>query len=122
MAIPAAASNAAKDVVSMPSNPNIAMIRRMRRAMLIPPLAYFARVGSILRRFNLGVPLYYYLMGRRMFGKAMKYPALRLAHFSERFLSKRLYLDLRKDPKFQIPEHVDIPVERARPAIPVLAD
>jgi len=77
---------------------------------------------AILRRFNLGVPLYYYLMGRRMFGKAMKYPALRLAHFSERFLSKRLYLDLRKDPKFQIPEHVDIPVERARPAIPVLAD
>ncbi|MEP7149095.1 MAG: radical SAM protein [Acidobacteriota bacterium] len=76
----------------------------------------------ILRRFNLGVPLYYYLMGRRMFGSAMKYPALRLAHFPESYLSKRLYLDLRKDPKFQVPETVDIPIERARPAIPVLAD
>jgi radical SAM superfamily enzyme YgiQ (UPF0313 family) len=77
---------------------------------------------KVQRRFNIGVPLYYYMMGRRMFGSAMKYPALRLAHFPEKFLSKHLYLDLRKDAKFQIPETVDIPVERARPAIPVLAD
>ena len=77
---------------------------------------------AILRRFNLGVPLYYYLMGRRMFGSAMKYPALRLAHFSEKFLSRKLYLDLRKAPKYNVPEQVDIPTERMRPAIPVLAD
>jgi radical SAM superfamily enzyme YgiQ (UPF0313 family) len=77
---------------------------------------------KVQRRFNVGVPLYYYMMGRRMFGSAMKYPALRLAHFPEKFLSKRLYLDLRKDAKFQIPERVDIPAERARPAIPILAD
>ena len=57
-----------------------------------------------------------------MFGSAMKYPALRLAHFPEKYLSKRLYLDLRADPKFRVPETVDIPMERARPAIPVLAD
>ena len=77
---------------------------------------------KIQRRFNVGVPLYYYLMGRRMFGTAMKYPAMRLAHFPEKYLSKRLYLDLRNDPKYAVPEKVDIPLERMRPAIPVLAD
>jgi radical SAM superfamily enzyme YgiQ (UPF0313 family) len=77
---------------------------------------------KIQRRFNIGVPLYYYLMGRRMFGSAMKYPALRLAHFPESYLSKHLYLDLRKDAKFNVPQHVDIPIERARPAIPVAAE
>jgi hypothetical protein len=77
---------------------------------------------KVQRRLNIGGPLYYYLMGRRMFGSAMKYPALRLAHFPESYLSKHLYLDLRKDAKFQTPDSVDIPVERARPAIPVLAD
>lgn len=77
---------------------------------------------SFQRRFNLGVPLYYYLMGRRMFGKAMKYPALRLAHFPEKFLNRRLYLNLNEPPKFTVPESVDVPTRNLRPAIPVLAD
>lgn len=85
-------------------------------------LDFYRNDPAFHRRFNIGVPLYYYLMGRRLFGSAMKYPALRLAHFSERFLSKRLYLDLRKDPKYRTPETVDIPMERMRPAIPILAD
>lgn len=74
------------------------------------------------RRFNLGVPIYYYLMGRRMFGRAMKYPALRLAHFSEKFLSKRLYLNLDEPSHSHVPEHVEIPEKSLRPSIPILAD
>ena len=85
-------------------------------------LDFYRSDPAFHRRFNIGVPLYYYLMGRRLFGTAMKYPALRLAHFSERFLSRKLYLDLRKDPKYRTPETVDIPMERMRPAIPILAD
>jgi hypothetical protein len=86
-------------------------------------LVFFRGVNrKVQRRFNIGVRLYYYMMGRRMFGSAMKYPALRLAHVPERFLRRRLYLNLDENPKFGIPERVDIPAERARPAIPVLAD
>lgn len=85
-------------------------------------LDFYRSDPKIQRRFNIGVPLYYYLMGRRMFGKAMKYPALRLAHFSENFLSRRLYLNLDKPSKFTVPEHVEIPAGNLRPAIPVLTD
>ncbi len=77
---------------------------------------------SFQRRFNLGVPIYYYLMGRRLFGKTMKYPIMRLAHFPENILKRRLYLDLRKPSKYGIPDHVEIPAAKARPEIPVLVD
>jgi len=43
---------------------------------------------------KLGVPLYYQFMGRRLFGKGMKYPLARLAGVSEKILRKKLYLDL----------------------------
>jgi radical SAM superfamily enzyme YgiQ (UPF0313 family) len=83
----------------------------------------FYRPDSVVqRRFNLGVPIYYYLLGRRLFGKTMKYPIMRLAHIPEKILSRRLYLDLRKPSKYSVPETVEIPQPKARPAIPVLAD
>jgi radical SAM superfamily enzyme YgiQ (UPF0313 family) len=85
-------------------------------------LDFYHSKPAVQRRFNLGVPLYYYLMGRRMFGHAMKYPILRLAHFPERILSRRLYLNLDEEPKYKTPEKVDIPVKNLRPAIPLLAD
>jgi radical SAM superfamily enzyme YgiQ (UPF0313 family) len=85
-------------------------------------LDFYHSRPAVQRRFNLGVPLYYYLMGRRMFGHAMKYPILRLAHFPERILSRRLYLNLDEEPKYKTPEKVDIPVKNLRPAIPLLAD
>jgi radical SAM superfamily enzyme YgiQ (UPF0313 family) len=85
-------------------------------------LDFYRNDPSFHRRFNIGVPLYYYLMGRRMFGSAMKYPALRLAHFPEKFLSRRLYLNLDETPKYRVPETVELPVMKMRPAIPVLAD
>lgn len=74
------------------------------------------------RRFNLGLPIYYYSIGRRLFGKNMKYPLLRLAHVPERFLQKRLYLDLREDSPHKVPDRVEIPQASMRPAIPILAD
>ena len=43
---------------------------------------------------KVGVPLYYQFMGRRLFGKGMKYPLARLAGVSEKILRKKLYLDL----------------------------
>ncbi len=74
------------------------------------------------RRFNLGVPIYYYMMGRRLFGKQMKYPLMRLAHFPEKILSRRLYLDLRQKSPLSVPLNVEIPAQKARPVIPFLAD
>ncbi len=81
-------------------------------------LDFYRDDASFHRKFNLGVPIYYYLLGRRMFGKQMKYPIMRLAHFPEKFLSRRLYLDLRKNSPLKAPETVEIPQPKARPAIP----
>lgn len=74
------------------------------------------------RRFNLGIPIYYYLMGRRLFGKQMKYPLLRLAHFPESYLQRRLYLNLDQPSKLKVPAKVETPQPKMRPAIPVLID
>lgn len=53
-----------------------------------------------------------------MFGKQMKYPLMRLAHFPEKFLKRRLYLDLREKSPLKAPETIEIPQPKARPAIP----
>jgi radical SAM superfamily enzyme YgiQ (UPF0313 family) len=47
--------------------------------------------------YNLGVPLYYYGLGRRLFGAGIKYPLFRLAHVPERLLRRRLYLDFSRE-------------------------
>jgi len=83
---------------------------------------FYRRDPSFQRRFNFGVPIYYYMMGRRLFGKQMKYPLLRLAHFPEKILKRRLYLDLREKSPLQVPDFVEIPQAAARPAIPELVD
>jgi radical SAM superfamily enzyme YgiQ (UPF0313 family) len=71
--------------------------------------------------FNVGVPLYYYMLGRKLFGDVMKYPIMRLAHFPESFLGRKLYLNLNKKPRYQTPAAVPpIPDHRFRPAIPEL--
>jgi hypothetical protein len=71
-------------------------------------------------KFNLGIPLYYYSIGRKLFGSSIKYPILRLAHFPERFLRNKLYLDLTggRAPRFTVPDVVEIPEERKRPELP----
>jgi radical SAM superfamily enzyme YgiQ (UPF0313 family) len=85
-------------------------------------LDFYRTDPAFHRRFNFGIPIYYYMMGRRMFGKQMKYPIMRLAHVPERILKRRLYLDLRTKSPLQIPETVEIPQPKARPAIPELID
>lgn len=44
-------------------------------------------------KFSLGVPVYYNLLGRRLFGNAIKYPLLRFAGVPDRLMRKHLYLD-----------------------------
>jgi radical SAM superfamily enzyme YgiQ (UPF0313 family) len=85
-------------------------------------LDFYRNDPSFQRKFNLGVPIYYYMMGRRLFGKQMKYPIMRLAHFPESILKRHLYLDLREKSTMKVPEYVEIPQQKARPAIPELVD
>jgi radical SAM superfamily enzyme YgiQ (UPF0313 family) len=72
---------------------------------------FFRRSPADQWRLNLGIPLYYYLLGRRIFGKEIQYPLLRLAHFPERFLRRKLYLDFsgRMAPRYRAPGRVEIP-------------
>ncbi len=83
---------------------------------------FYRNDPAFQRRFNLGVPIYYYLLGRRLFGKTMKYPIMRLAHVPEKILKRRLYLDLRERSPLAVPKTVEIPAAKARPEIPVLVD
>jgi radical SAM superfamily enzyme YgiQ (UPF0313 family) len=82
----------------------------------------FWRSGSVHWRFNMGIPIYYYLLGRKLFGSAIKYPLFRLGHFPERFLRKHLYLDFSNGnaPRFRAPDVVPIPEHRRRPELPVI--
>jgi radical SAM superfamily enzyme YgiQ (UPF0313 family) len=81
---------------------------------------FYRNTPSVQWKFNLGIPLYYYLMGRRLFGEGMKYPLFRLGHFPEWFLRRKLYLDFsgRQRPRYRVPEHVEIPEHGMRPLIP----
>jgi hypothetical protein len=57
----------------------------------------FYRGGTFERyKYSMGVPIYYYLLGRRLFGDGMKYPLYRFAGFPESYLCKHLYLDFSK--------------------------
>jgi radical SAM superfamily enzyme YgiQ (UPF0313 family) len=84
---------------------------------------FFRREKSVQWKFNAGIPLYYYGLGRKLVGPPMKYPLFRLAHFPEWYLRRHLYLDYsgRMKPKFRTPPAVEIPAERKRPELPVLA-
>jgi radical SAM superfamily enzyme YgiQ (UPF0313 family) len=44
-------------------------------------------------KFTVGVPIYYNLMGKKLFGRGIKYPLARFAGVPERFTRKHLYLD-----------------------------
>ncbi|MGH9541967.1 MAG: hypothetical protein ACRD2H_08805 [Terriglobales bacterium] len=70
---------------------------------------YRGKMDSVSWKYNLGAPLYYYLLGRRLFGPAMKYPLLRLAHFPERWMRRHLYLDFAAPPRFRTPADVPVP-------------
>ena len=85
-------------------------------------LDFFRRDSSVQWKFNAAIPIYYYLMGRRLFGREMKYPLFRLGHFPEWLLRRELYLNFGNgaEAKYRVPEKVSIPPERMRPAMPEL--
>jgi radical SAM superfamily enzyme YgiQ (UPF0313 family) len=78
-------------------------------------LDFFRNTRSVQWKFNVGVPLYYYALGRRLLGARVKYPMLRLAHVPERMLRRRLYLDLDAEPpaRLRVPAGVPIPEWRS---------
>lgn len=78
--------------------------------------------GWVHSRFNLGVPIYYYLLGRKLFGSGIKYPLFRLGHFPEWMLRRKLYLDFSngRQARYHVPEHVPVPEHRRRPEIPII--
>ncbi|GAB4246734.1 MAG: radical SAM protein [Acidobacteriota bacterium] len=77
-------------------------------------LDFFRNSFSERWKYALGIPLYYYLIGRRLFGSAMKYPLLRLAHVPERWLRGKLYLDFSRE--FQPRVHpLEVPIAAAPP-------
>jgi radical SAM superfamily enzyme YgiQ (UPF0313 family) len=82
----------------------------------------FWRNSSVQWKFNLGIPIYYYMLGRKLFGRDIKYPLFRLGHFPERLLRRKLYLDFTGNvpPKYRVPEDVPIPESRRRPELPII--
>lgn len=44
-------------------------------------------------KFSVGVPVYYNLLGKKLFGNGIKYPLLRFAGVPDRLMRKHLYLD-----------------------------
>jgi radical SAM superfamily enzyme YgiQ (UPF0313 family) len=63
--------------------------------------------GDCRLKYSLGIPIYYYLLGRKLFGTKVKYPLWRLAHVPELFLRRKLYLRLdREATRFHVPEQV----------------
>lgn len=60
----------------------------------------FYRGGTFERyKYSMGIPLYYYLLGKKLFGDGIKYPLYRLAGFPESRLKKHLYLDFSNKPR-----------------------
>lgn len=54
----------------------------------------FYRGGTMDRyKYSMAIPLYYRMLGRRLFGEGIKYPLYRLAGFPERLMRKHLHLN-----------------------------
>ena len=87
-------------------------------------LDFFRREKSIQWKYNLGIPLYYYSIGRKLYGPPMKYPLFRLGHFPERFLRRKLYLDFSNGnrPRYTTPDFVEAPEAQKRPELPELVN
>ncbi len=62
-------------------------------------------------KFSMGVPIYYGMLGKKLFGQGIKYPLLRFAGMPDRFMRSRLYLDFtgyRRNPAGMEPFEGDI--------------
>lgn len=78
------------------------------------------RAKDIAWKYAVGIPIYYSLLGKRLFGPGVKYGLFRVGHYPERWLKRHLYLDFTGGmrPRFAVPEEVPVPGQAARPAIP----
>jgi len=60
--------------------------------------------------FCLGIPIYYFLLGRKLFSHRIKYPLWRLAHLPEQLLRGKLYLRLdHPATRYRVPGKVPAP-------------
>src|SRR2546423_8396924 len=50
-------------------------------------------------KFSLGMPLYYNMLGKKLFGNGIKYPLMRFAGVPDRFMRKHMYLDFTGRPR-----------------------
>ncbi len=56
-------------------------------------MEFWRPVSSANLKFTAGAPIYYKLLGKKLFGDGIKYPLLRFAGIPDRLLRKHLYLD-----------------------------
>ena len=62
-------------------------------------------------KFSVGVPIYYSMLGKKLFGQGIKYPLWRFAGVPNRFIKKHLYLDFsghKRNPKGMQPFEKEI--------------
>lgn len=85
---------------------------------------FFRKSAWVQWRFNAGVPLYYYMLGRKLFGPSIKYPLMRFGHWPARWLHNHLYLDFTGTscPRYRTPESVPIPDNTPLTKLTVLTD
>ncbi len=56
-------------------------------------LEFWKGRSKVNKKFAIGVPIYYSKIGKKFFGKVIKYPIARFAGVPDRFTRKHLYLD-----------------------------
>ncbi len=56
-------------------------------------LEFWYRGSRANTKFTLGVPIYYNMMGKKLFGRGIKYPLARFAGVPDRFIRRHMYLD-----------------------------
>ena len=56
-------------------------------------LEFWYRGSRANAKFSLGVPIYYSMLGKKLFGAGIKYPLWRFAGVPDRFIRKHMYLD-----------------------------
>ena len=56
-------------------------------------LEFWYRGSRANAKFSLGVPIYYSMMGKKLFGRGIKYPLARFAGVPDRFIRKHMYLN-----------------------------
>jgi hypothetical protein len=56
-------------------------------------LEFWTSGARLTSKFSLGAPIYYSMMGKKLFGDGIKYPLWRFAGVPDRLLRRRLYLD-----------------------------